>query len=98
MPSDRVKRNAIKMLGQALSKEEGNLLRRVTVKAGDEELNLPKKMRVGRPRVSWVITTASEAWRKWRKEEDKMEFDHLSEGMVARLVQLAKEKHQPVDE
>ena len=89
IPSERIKTQAVKLLRKALAAEDGDILRRVTVKDDNQSLRLPQTMRVGRPKHSWLLTTAQEAWRQWRPEGETMEFDHLSQESLKTLLQRA---------
>ena len=64
IPSERTKKKATQLLGKIMQDNPESLLHRVTIQGGKQELNLPSKLRVGRPRTCWLIETAKEAWQK----------------------------------
>ena len=94
LPSSKVRNKAVRLLHEILTADSENLLKQVTLNSEGDAFNLPQKLRVGRPRVNWVIQTAKMAWRRWggQSSEAEREFDHEKTEMVKRLVQLAVER------
>ena len=94
MPSERIKTKSIELLHSIINSEEGNLLKQVAVKKGEEDFNLPGKKRVGRPRINWILETAKLAWARWKKEAGEelvaREFDLSDKNMMKDLINLAK--------
>ena len=85
-----------------INSDADNLLKKVTLKDNEEELNLPSKNRVGRPRVCWILETAKLAWKKWSEEENNnshataatavREFDPDNKLIVKELISLGKKR------
>ena len=99
LPSGRVSGKAVALLQKILKADGEDMLRKVTIKQREDEFVLPAKMRVGRPRTSWIIETAKAAWKEWKAhrdstsnegQQDDTEFKHDDRAMVKELVRLAK--------
>ena len=98
LPSLKIKAKAIQVLSHILAAEDDNLLKQVTVNKAEDALVLPPKMRVGRPRVSWLLETAKLAWREWGETDGtggrvgENEFERESQEKVKTLVRIAKNR------
>ena len=85
LPSGRVSGKAVALLRNILKADGEDLLRKLTIQEGEDKFVLPAKMRVGRPRTSWIIETARAAWKEWKVrkdntsdegQQDETEFQH----------------------
>ena len=99
LPSGRIQGKAVRLFENITSSSDRNLLRKVTLEEGEEDFALPKKLRVGRPRVNWIIETAKLAWKEWKGHSEAEgqerggaveEFDYENKEMVKHLLNLAK--------
>ena len=59
---ERVRSEAIKMLGDTIRRPKNDPIRAVTM--SDDELDLPEKNRIGRPRINWAILNMTMVWNK----------------------------------
>ena len=57
---ERIEKEPSKLLGDIIRRAENDPIRQVTL-TGDE-LNLPPKNRIGRPRVNWSILNKTRIW------------------------------------
>ena len=75
---------------------EQDLCRKVTLWEEEEDswLKIPGKYRIGRPRTSWLITTAETAWMRMRtqgREGCNAAYDPFSEEQMKIIIDGARE-------
>ena len=95
IPSEKIKKRAAQLLKQIMRDNPESLLHRVTIQRDNQELNLPSKLRVGRPRACWLLMTAEEVWKALGKtqgsETQGTAFNHKDKEIMKKLIEKTRD-------
>ena len=84
MPSEKIKNKAVKILEEVICMNAADIRKRVTMDTAGLNFNLPDKMRVGRPRTSWILETARAAWEQWGLKGKEWPLEEVDKSVVVR--------------